>query len=163
ERTLKVKTGPKSLPAEIRIAAHGSATAFSPLKAGDAEIGMASRPIGPQELQGLGQLSDPGFEHVVALAGVAIIVHPGNPGRELNRKQVADVFSGALNNWSALGGRQAPIVVYARDDKSGTYDSFKAMVLDGNHLTLTPSAKRFESSSDLSEKVAQDPNGIGFI
>jgi len=60
-----------------------------------------------------------------------------------------------------LHGPTAPINVYARDDKSGTYDTFKALVLGGKKLVSN--AKRFEDSRELSDAVAKDPNGIGFI
>jgi len=60
-----------------------------------------------------------------------------------------------------VGGTEGAINLYARDDKSGTYDTFKTLVLGNGRLA--PAAKRIEDSRKLSDSVAQDPNGIGFI
>src|SRR5262249_33940365 len=62
--------------------------------------------------------------------------------------------------WSQLGGRAGHINVYARDNKSGTFDTFKTLVLKDRKLVA--SAARYESSEQLSDAVANDPNGIGF-
>ena len=55
----------------------------------------------------------------------------------------------------------APIKIYARDNKSGTFDTFKTLVLGAK--ALAPGAARFEDSNALSEAVAGDRSGIGFI
>ncbi|MGL6091528.1 MAG: phosphate ABC transporter substrate-binding/OmpA family protein, partial [Pseudomonas paracarnis] len=65
--------------------------------------------------------------------------------------------------WEALGGTGGPIHLYARDDQSGTFDTFRELVLSRRGQPLAPSAKRFESSEQLSDAVSQDPQGIGFI
>jgi phosphate transport system substrate-binding protein len=72
------------------------------------------------------------------------------------------IFSGAVTNWKAVGGADAPITVYARDDKSGTYDTFKSLVLKKDQA-LVASAERFESSEALRKMVAADTHGIGFV
>lgn len=152
----------------IVIAAHGSGTAFEGLASGTADVGMSSRRILPAELTQLaplGDLSSPAAEHVLGLDGLAVIVNKGNPVSQLSRAQLAAIFSGASADWSRLGpaakGKSGPITLYARDDKSGTFDSFQQMVLES--AKLAASAKRFEDSAQLSAAVAADPNGIGFI
>jgi len=147
-------------PVEIDIAAHGSATAFTALGDGSCDIGMASRRVKPEEaakLAGLGTMTDPGNEHVLGLDGIAVIVHPHNGLKEISRDELQRIFTGQEQKWK--GG--AAINVYARDDESGTYDTFKNLVLAGK--PLVSSAKRFADSSALSTAVANDPNGIGFI
>jgi phosphate transport system substrate-binding protein len=71
------------------------------------------------------------------------------------------VFAGDVTNWSALAGKDAAITVVARDDKSGTYDTFKSLVLGKS--ALVSGAKRYEESEKLSDEVAADANAIGFI
>jgi phosphate transport system substrate-binding protein len=148
----------------IEVYAHGTATAFEDLGAGRCDIGMASRRIRPEEvtkLSRLGDLSSAASEHVVALDGIAVIVNPSNPVSALTKSQIADVFSGAIHRWSEVGGADQPIVVHARDDKSGTYDTFKHVVLgDG---ALVSGAIRHESSEELSDAVAGDTRAVGFI
>jgi len=156
---------PDSSLKSIEIAAHGSATAFSDLKGNKCDIGDASRQIKPDEVTGLSALGDmlsPASEHVLGLDGIAVIVNVSNTMQSLSKEQLHQIFDGKLTDWAEVGRPLAgSITVYARDEKSGTWDTFKALVL-GNS-SLTPAANRFEDSQELSDRVANDPNGIGFV
>ncbi len=99
----------------------------------------------------------------IAIDGLAIIVHPDNPINDLSITQLADIFSGDLNDWSMLGARSGSIRIYARDHNSGTWETFKELVLSPTDKVLSTQAKRFESSEQLSALVSKDPNAIGFI
>jgi phosphate transport system substrate-binding protein len=83
----------------------------------------------------------------------------------LTKAQLASIFTGQISDWSQLGaaarGKTGQIKLYARDEKSGTFDSFQQMVLGQNKLAA--GARRFEDSAQLSEAVSGDPDGIGFI
>ncbi|VVP74717.1 hypothetical protein PS938_00105 [Pseudomonas fluorescens] len=150
----------------VEVAAHGSSTGFTALKAASADLAASSRPIKDSELvslQSLGDLKSPGAEQVIAIDGLAIILHPDNPLNQLDTLQLARIFSGEVKTWEDIGGRGGPIHLYARDDQSGTYDTFKELVLSGRGKTLGSTAKRFESSEQLSDAVSADPQGIGFI
>ena len=151
-------------PKVIEIHAHGSALAFEDLAIGQADIGMSSRRIKAEEvaqLASLGDMTSPACEHILGLDGIAVIVSRKNPVRTLAKEQIAQIFQGTIGNWLQVGGSDGAIHLFARDDKSGTYDTFRTLVL-GN-ASLAPSAKRLEDSRKLSDAVAQDPNGIGFI
>ncbi len=148
----------------VEIEAHGTGTGLEGLLAGQADLWMASRAAKPAELAGaqaLGRLDSPEQEHVLALDGVAVIVHPGNRLRQLTVAQVKGLFSGRITDWSALGASAGPIKLHARDDKSGTFDSFKSLVMGDDPLRAD--AKRYESTSELSRAVASDRNAIGFV
>lgn len=150
----------------IEVAAHGSSTGFTALKKATADLAASSRPIKDSELvdlEPLGDLKSPEAEQVIAIDGLAIILNPQNPLNSLNTEQLAQVFNGEASTWEAVGGVGGPIHVYARDDQSGTYDTFKDLVLRLRGKPLALSAKRFESSEQLSDAVSQDPQGIGFI
>lgn len=151
----------------IEIHAHGSSTAFTDLLQGNAELGMSSRRIKEQERELLlaksGDLTEAGSEHIIGLDGLAIITNNKNPLTKLSIPQLVKIFSGEITNWSALGGRDLPINLYARDENSGTWDSFKSMVLEPASASLALTAKRIESSTVLSDSVAKDEGGIGFI
>ena len=150
----------------IDVAAHGSGTGFIALADGSAELAASSRPIKDSEaasLQALGDLKSANAEQIIALDGLAIILHPGNALSALSTVQLAQIFAGEITDWAELGAPAGAITLYARDDKSGTYDTFKELVLSANGKALAPGAKRFESSEKLSDLVSQDPNGIGFI
>lgn len=148
------------------VSSHGSGTAPVQIAAGKADIGMMSRPINAKEVAtltqvGFGKADSPGQEHVVALDGLVVLVNKDNPVKQLSLADIQGLFSGAIADWSQVGGKPGPVHVYARDDKSGTYDTFKALVLKDKKLI--GSAKRYEDSKELSDDVANDENGIGFV
>lgn len=150
----------------IDVAAHGSSTGFVALKEGRVALAASSRPIKSSEVQSLaalGDFSSPAAEQVIAIDGLAVILHPQNPLNALSSEQLAQVFAGEVKTREALGGRGGPIHLYARDDNSGTYDTFKELVLTSHGKSLAPGSQRFESSEQLSDAVSQDPQGIGFI
>lgn len=150
----------------VDVAAHGSSTGFSALKNAGANLAASSRPIKDSELvdlESLGDLKSPDAEQVIAIDGLAIILNPRNPLDTLNTEQLAQIFSGELTTWEQVGGIGGKIHLYARDDQSGTYDTFKELVLSRRGKPLDSAAKRFESSEQLSDAVSRDPQGIGFI
>lgn len=153
-------------PVEAQISAHGSSTGFIALRADKADLAASSRPIKDEEVAALAPLGDMRSleaEQVIAIDGVAVILHPGNPLNALSLKQLARVFAGEVATWEALGGSGGPIHLYARDEHSGTYDTFKELVLKAHGKQLAGDARRFESSVELSTAVSTDPAGIGFI
>ncbi|WP_161629820.1 substrate-binding domain-containing protein [Desulfogranum japonicum] len=149
----------------IEIFAHGSSTGFKDLLAGSCDVGMASRRIKDKEKAALkehGEMTSPSSEHILALDGIAVIVNKHNNLKNINISQVGDIFSGKITDWAQIpeSGLKGAINVYSRDDKSGTYDTFKSIVL--KKTPLTDGAKRFESNPELSDKVSMDMMGIGF-
>ncbi|AOA06031.1 MULTISPECIES: substrate-binding domain-containing protein [Pseudomonas] len=150
----------------VDVAAHGSGTGFTALAAGLADLVASSRPIKDRELvdlEPLGDLKSPGAEQVIAIDGLAIILHPHNPLNQLNTEQLALIFSGQISRWEQVGGTGGAIHLYARDDQSGTWETFKELVLNRNGQPLSSTAQRFESSEQLSDAVSHDPQAIGFI
>ncbi|UST57088.1 phosphate ABC transporter substrate-binding/OmpA family protein [Pseudomonas moraviensis] len=150
----------------IEVAAHGSSTGFTALKNTSADLAASSREIKDSELlalQTLGDLKSPAAEQVIAIDGLAIILNPANPLQQLDTEQLARIFAGEVKTWEDLGGRGGAIHLYARDDQSGTYDTFKELVLSRRGKSLSSAAKRFESSEQLSDAVSADAQGIGFI
>ena len=149
----------------VQIHAHGSSTAFADMAAGRADLGMSSRPVKASDRSlhpRLAGLDQPEQEIVLALDGLAVIVHPDNPLGQLRKDQVRAVFTGAVRDWSQLSpGMRGAIRLHARDDRSGTFDSFKSLVLEGT--ALSAEAKRYESTEQLAGEVARDPLAIGFV
>jgi phosphate transport system substrate-binding protein len=162
EATLRFEGGGRRLVAEI--ASHGTGTGYLDLVEGRCDLWMASRPATAAERAGaqrVGPLDAPEQEHVVALDGLAVIVHPSNPLRALTVDQVRELFSGRVGDWSQLGGRSGAVALHARDDRSGTFDSFRSLVL--RDAPLSTRAQRYESTDALAAQVAADPNAIGFV
>ncbi len=148
----------------VLVAAHGSSTGFKALNSGQADIWASSRPVKDSEVDQFRDRADLralDSEHVIAIDGLAILVHPGNPVSQMSIDTLARVFAGEVRNWSELGGPDRAIQLYARDDRSGTWDTFKSLVLGKTH-SLHASARRYESNDQLSDDVSRDPAGIGF-
>jgi phosphate transport system substrate-binding protein len=157
---------PSGQKVTIDVAAHGSSTGFAALKTGQADLAASSRPIKNaeiSELAGLGDLRSQDAEQVIAIDGVAVILHPANPVRQLSINQLAKIFSGEIHDWEQLGGTGGAIHLYARDQQSGTFDTFNELVLSRFGKTLARDAQRFESSEGLSDDVSNDRQAIGFI
>ena len=165
EITIRSGAEPKAI---IDFQSHGSGTASKGLVEGKAQIGMASRQLKKEEADALHDRFGidpfaPGNEHVLALDGLAVIVSPDNPVEQLSLEQIGRVFSGAITNWRDVGGSDRPISLYRRDDKSGTFDTFKYLVLDPLGMKMAASAQKFKSSELLAEAAGKDPGGIGFV
>jgi phosphate transport system substrate-binding protein len=150
----------------VSIDAAGTSTGFAAIADGQCDIAMASRPMSDADKSTLarkriGDLRAPATEHVIALDGIAVIVHSNNKVRSLDLDQVKGIFTGQVRDWSGAGGSPGPIGVYAPDDNSGTYDIFRDLVLEGQ--PLSSSAKRFVDSVELSDNVATEPGAIGLV
>jgi len=144
----------------IEVEGHGTATAFQDLAAARCDVGMASRRVRDDEV-GDASLASAASEHVIGLDGIAVIVNPANRVSSLTTTQLATIFSGGDGGWLDAGGAAGPIAVYTLDDRSGTFDTFRHLVL--GERPLSKGAKSLESSVELSDAVAADPRAIGFI
>lgn len=151
---------------QAKLSAHGTATGFAALAAGSADLAAASRPINEQERASAYAAAGAALqeaEQVIGIDGVAVIVNRNNPLRSLDAEQLAGVFAGTITRWEELGIGLGPIHLYARDNRSGTWETFRDLVLAPRTLTLSGSARRLESSEGLSNAVSSDPQAIGFI
>jgi phosphate transport system substrate-binding protein len=96
----------------------------------------------------------------VALDGLAILVHSSNPVKSLTMDELRKIYIGQIKNWSALGGPNAPIVVFSRDSNSGTYGFFQEKVLRnqnwGQQVRFMP------STSEEAREVARTENAIAY-
>ena len=149
--------------ATIDLQSHGSGTAPASLAAGKAQIGEMSRPIKPEEVKPISGAGIALQTHVFALDGLLVLVSPQNPVKSLSLDQIAKIFSGEIKDWSEVGGDPGKIDLYGRDAKSGTFDTFDNLVLKPRNVKISTEAKRLESSPDLSDQVARDRYGIGFV
>ena len=164
ENETLLSTSKDGKPLTVLVAAHGSSTGFTAMQANQADIWAASRRVKPAEIAAMAARADmtsADSEHVIAIDGLAILVHPANPVDQLSIETLAQIFAGEITNWSAVGGPDRTIQVYARDEQSGTWDTFKDLVLRGQYA-MTDGARRYESNDQLSADVSRDPAGIGF-
>lgn len=151
----------------VRISGHGTGTGFDSLATEQVDIAMASRPIKPLEnarfAEGI-NLEDSTNYQVLALDGIAVVVHPSNPLKYISFDQLYEVFSGEISNWAALGLRSAPINVYIRDLNSGTMSYFKDNIFpEYGRKHFSPAARAYEDNDNLASAIQNDRNAIGFV
>jgi len=130
------------------------------LAAGQCHIAAASRPANAAEIKLVQSRGLELNDYVIGSYSVAVIVNASNPVANLTRDQVRDIFTGATQNWKAVGGPDAPIHLYIRDPISGTYLGFLELAMEKK--PYASDLKMFTSYMDIDEAVAKDPNGIGY-
>jgi phosphate transport system substrate-binding protein len=143
------------------IAAEGSTTGIAAIIDGTAQIGMASRRAKPSEV---GAASGKGVNMkptIVAYDGIAVIVNSGNPIKGLTRKQVEQIFTGDVTDWSAVGGSPGQISVYTRNTSSGTYSEFKELAM--KKRDYAPSAQKMAGNEQIASEVGKNANGVGYV
>jgi phosphate transport system substrate-binding protein len=140
----------------ITIAGGGSGVGVKQVGEGLVNIGNTGRALKDTEVQQYGLQTFP-----FAIDGVAVVVHPSNGVKALTSKQVQDIFSGKITNCKALGGKDAAINMYTREDGSGTREVFWEILLkQGN---IVPKAVIVNSNGAMKTAVSKDQAGIGYI
>ena len=131
----------------------GSGSGIQAVSEGRCDIGLSSRALKDDEkASGL-------KETTLALDGIAIIVNPQNPVKDLSLEQIAKIYTGEITNWKDVGGEDAEIVRIGREAGSGTRDGFES-------ITDTKDACQYRqeltSTGDVIATVSQNPNAIGY-
>lgn len=134
--------------------ATGSSTGIKAIKDGTCDIGLSSRYLKDSEkAEGL-------QETVLAIDGIAIIVHTDNTVADLTLQQIAAIFTGEITNWNEVGGKDGEIVCIGREESSGTRDGFES-------ITGTEGACKYKqeltSNGAVLTAVAENPNAIGYV
>ncbi|MCL2810179.1 MAG: phosphate ABC transporter substrate-binding protein [Treponema sp.] len=119
------------------------------------QIGMSSRELTPAE-QGRGLRAE-----TVAIDGIAVITNRSNPVSNLTIEQIRDIYTGAITNWSQVGGNNAPIAVISREAGSGTRGAFEEII--GFQGRLVARANESTSTGAIKAGIVQNPNAIGYI
>lgn len=143
------------------IAAEGSSTAFTNLASGTAEIGMSSRKAKDEEVTTCKTKGVSLKETNVAWDMIAIIVNKKNPVQSLTKKQVEQIFTGEIKDWSEVGGTPGPISVYTRNTSSGTYKDWQHLAMSGKDYAS--SSQKMAGNEQIAQEVAANKNGIGYV
>lgn len=98
--------------------------------------------------------------HAVAVDGLPIIVHPGNPVMDLSIEQVRDIYMGRITSWREVGGPDVQIVRISRDTNSGTYETFEKLVM--NNEKIHENTEYVGSNGAIRQRVQSTPAAIGY-
>jgi len=143
------------------IAAEGSATGFAALIDKTAAIGMASRPAKPEEIANGKTKGVEMKETIVAYDGIAVIVNTASSIKGLTKKQVEQIFTGEITDWSAVGGSGGKISVYTRNTSSGTYAEFKELAM--KKRDYAQDSQKLAGNEQIAQEVGKNPNGVGYV
>jgi phosphate transport system substrate-binding protein len=146
---------------KVQVTGGGSGTGIAALINGTTDIANSSREIKPSEKKQLEKrFNTPGVETAVAKDGVTFYVHESNPLRSLTVEQLRKIYQGEISSWKDVGGPDAPIVVYSRENSSGTYVFVKDHVLSGGDFVAR--AQTLPGTAAVVNAVAKEKNGIGY-
>jgi phosphate transport system substrate-binding protein len=145
----------------IQVTGGGSGTGIAALAIGSTDICAASRAMKEKEKASIKSKSgtDP-VEIPVAKDGVAVYLNEANPVKELSLDQVRDIYMGKVTNWKQVGGNDERIILYSRENNSGTYVFFKEHVLGGKDFS--PLAQSLPGTAAVANALAKDKRGIGY-
>jgi phosphate transport system substrate-binding protein len=145
----------------IQVTGGGSGTGISALINGTTDICNASRPMKLSERDKLkSRYGSRGVEIKAAMDGLSVYVSESSPVSELSLQQLKAIYTGKIINWSEVGGPNARIILYGRENNSGTYVYFKDNVLEGEDYTST--MQSLPGTAAVVNAVARDKNGIGY-
>ena len=152
----------------IAVSGGGSGTGIRAVISKTAEIANSSRDIRPEEVQQAQSAGISPVSSAVALDGVAVIVNPANPLKQISMKTLSDIYTGDLTDWGAAGAPGlGAIQLVGRDSASGTFEVFKEKVvtLDGTDKSrdYAPQALKQTSNEAVLTLVGQTKNAIGYV
>ena len=137
----------------INYTGSGSGAGITGVLDGTCDLGLSSRALTDDEK------SQGAVENIIALDGVAVVVNPENTVTDLTTEQIAQIFTGEITNWSELGGADAEIAVFGRENGSGTRSAFEEIVGVEDACAYT---NEYSSTGDVIGNVASNPNAIGY-
>ena len=145
----------------IQVSGGGSGTGVAALINGTADLANASRPIKDKERKQLSKRRNAeAQEYRVALDSLAVYVPAANKIESLTIPQLKKIFRGETTNWKDVGGEDTSIVLYSRENNSGTYAYFKEHVLDNDDFAAT--AQTLPGTAAVINAISKDPAGIGY-
>src|SRR5262245_34551083 len=147
--------------ATIQVTGGGTGNGIAALINGSTQICQASRPMKEEEKASVKQQRNAdAVEIPVALDALAVYVNRQNPVGNLSMDQVRRIFLGEVKNWKELGGPDATIVLYGRENSSGTYVFFKEHVLA--NADFAQNYQGLPGTAAVTNAVAKDVSGIGY-
>jgi phosphate transport system substrate-binding protein len=145
----------------VRVSGGGTGRGVEQLLDGAIDLCAASRPFRPDEIEALNRtFGTIGLRYLIARDALSVYVHPSNPVQSLSLAELAGLFSGAVTDWSDVGGAELPVRVVIRPPSSGTHHFFRDHVLGG--ADYTPTAEVASRVGDVIARVAADPGAVGY-
>jgi phosphate transport system substrate-binding protein len=134
----------------------GSGGAIKAAGTDTAKIGRVAREIKEKEKSfGLTYLP-------VAKIPIAIMTHKGVGVKNLTPQQICDIFSGKIDNWKEVGGKEAAIRVIRREEGDSSLDVLLKSLPGFKAITITTKSKTTLSDPETIEMVSKTAGTISF-
>jgi phosphate transport system substrate-binding protein len=144
----------------IQVTGGGSGVGLAALINGTTDIANSSRPIKQSEIDKLkSRYNTLGVEIPCAKDGITIYLNESNKVEELTLQQLSDIYTAKITNWKQVGGDNAEIRLYGRENSSGTYVYFKENVIKDDYAA---SCQTLPGTAAVVNAVKKDKNGIGY-
>jgi phosphate transport system substrate-binding protein len=144
----------------IQVTGGGSGVGITSLINGTTDICNSSRPMKQTEIEKLkARYNTLGVQIPCAKDGITIFLNEANTVQELTLKQLSDIYQGKIRNWKEVGGDDAEIRMYGRENSSGTYTYFHDEVVKADYAT---SVQSLPGTAAVVNAVKKDVNGIGY-
>jgi phosphate transport system substrate-binding protein len=145
----------------VQVTGGGSGVGISALINGTTDIANASRPMKQSEFDKLKErFNAMGYETKVAKDGITLYVNEASPVSELTLDQIKAMYLGEVTNWKEVGGQEGKIILYGRENSSGTFVYFRDNVLGGKDFTN--SVQSLPGTAAIVNAIAKDKLGIGY-
>lgn len=144
----------------IQVSGGGSGTGIAALLNGSTDICEASRDMKAKEYKLAQKKGLEPYRVSVALDGIAVFLNEHNKVKNLSFAQLKGIYTGAITNWKEVGGSDARIIIYGRENNSGTYSFFKKVVL--NKEDYSDYTQTLPGTAAVVNAVSKDKNGIGY-
>ncbi len=132
----------------------GSGAGIEQVLSGTVNIGNSSRNLKDAEKE------KGAVENIVAIDGIAVVVDTANTVGDLTKEQLVAIYTGAVTNWSEVGGKDTPIVVIGREAGSGTRGAFEE-ILEVEEMCAY--ASELDNTGAVMAKVSATPGAIGYV
>lgn len=144
----------------VQVSGGGSGTGIAALLNGSTDICQASRDMKQQEYADAESKGIKTFRVTMALDGIAVFMNEANPIKELTLAQLRGIYTGSITNWKEVGGPEHIIILYGRENNSGTYAYFKEHVLKNEDYA--EATQTLPGTAAVVNAVAHDKFGIGY-
>lgn len=146
---------------DISVTGGGSGTGIAALLNGTTDICIASRKIKGKEQKLAAEKGLSPNEIVTSRDGIAVVVNPNNPIKELSTEQIGKIYTGVYTSWKDVGGPDEAFVILSRESSSGTYVFFQEHVM--RKKDYSQEAMLMPSTSSIIQSVSQDIWAIGYV
>ncbi len=144
----------------LQVSGGGSGNGIAALINSGTDICEASRDMKPQEYTDANTKGIKPYRVSMALDGIVVFLNETNPVTELTLDQLRGIYTGSITNWKEVGGPSHSIILYGRENSSGTYAYFKEVVLKNDDYA--DATQTLPGTAAVVNAVSKDKFGIGY-